>query len=84
MSIKPTVTAATPNRELRWVGHFFVRGLLDGEHLLRVEPRLGGSWFIQNETFKGALVPFVGGTLTRTEKGFRQMNAALKERAERR
>lgn len=84
ITFKPTVTLARPNRELRWLGHFVVPGLCDGEHMLRTEPRRGGSWFIQSERFTGALVALVGGTLARTESGFRQMNAALKERAERR
>ncbi len=84
MTFRPTVIEATPNRELRWLGRFLVPGLFDGEHILRVEPRNGGSRFIQSEKFSGLLVPLLGGGLAKTEEGFRRMNAALKERAERR
>ena len=72
-----------PNRELRWLGRFLIRGLFDGEHTLRVEPRNGGSRFIQSEKFNGLLVPLLGGGLAKTNEGFRRMNVALKERAER-
>ena len=58
--------------------------LFDGEHTLRVEPRNGGSRFTQSEKFNGLLVPLLGGSLAKTNEGFRRMNAALKERAERR
>lgn len=85
MTFKPTVLVAEPNRELRWLGRFLVPRLFDGEHVLRVEPLDGGvgSRFIQSEEFRGILVPFFGGELDKTEEGFRQMNAALKQRAER-
>jgi hypothetical protein len=49
-----------------------------------VEPRNGGSRFTQSEKFNGLLVPLLGGSLAKTNEGFRRMNAALKERAERR
>ena len=32
MTIRPKVLAFTPNKELRWLGHFLVPGLFDGEH----------------------------------------------------
>jgi hypothetical protein len=84
MTFKPTVLEAVPNRELRWLGRFLLPGLFDGEHKLRVEPRVGdgGSRFIHSEEFRGILVPVFGGVLGKTEEGFRQMNAALKQRAE--
>jgi len=84
MTFKPTVREVAPNRELRWLGRFLIPGLFDGEHTLRVEPRNGGSRFIQSEKFNGLFVPLLGGSLAKTHEGFRRMNAALKERAERR
>jgi hypothetical protein len=85
MTFKPTVLEATPDRELRWLGRLLLPGVFDGEHTLRIEPPDEGarSRFIQSEEFRGVLVPLFGGTLGKTEEGFRQMNAALKERAER-
>ena len=84
MTFKPTVVAATPARELRWLGHLVVRGLFDGEHRFAIEPLDGGarSRFTQSERFSGLLVRPFGGTLEKTLRGFEAMNAALKARAE--
>ncbi len=83
MTFKPTVLVAEPDREFRWLGKLFVKGLFDGEHVFRIEP-LGPDRvrFVQEESFAGVLVPLLKGTLGQAEEGFRQMNAALKVRAE--
>jgi hypothetical protein len=79
MTFKPTVLAVEPGRELRWLGHFLVRGLFDGEHTFRLEPLPGGrTRLAQSERFSGLLVGPVGATLEKTERGFAQMNEALK------
>ena len=83
MTFKPTVRAVEANRELRWLGRLLLPGVFDGEHSLRIEPLDSGrSRFIQSERFTGLLVGLLGGTLSKTEAGFEQMNAALKARAE--
>ncbi|HET8822981.1 MAG TPA: SRPBCC domain-containing protein [Thermoleophilaceae bacterium] len=83
MTFKPTVTAVTPNRELRWLGHLLVRGLFDGEHRFEIEDLGDGrSRLTQSERFTGLLVRAFGGTLAKTERGFDAMNRALKERVE--
>lgn len=83
MTFKPTVTAVTTNRELRWLGHLLVRGLFDGEHRFEIEDLgEGGSRFTQSERFSGLLVRPFAGTLAKTERGFEAMNHLLKERAE--
>lgn len=84
MTFKPTVLAATPPRELRWLGRLLLPGVFDGEHTLRIEPLDGGrSRFVQSERFRGLLVPFFGGgSLAKTKEGFERMNDALKNRAE--
>jgi hypothetical protein len=38
MTFRPTVRAARPGRELRWLGHLLVAGLFDGEHSFEIEP----------------------------------------------
>ncbi|GGS72248.1 hypothetical protein GCM10010156_33880 [Planobispora rosea] len=82
MTFTPTVLAATPGRELRWIGRFVMPGVVDGEHYFLIEDLGGGrSRLVQGETFTGALVPFVGKTLDVAD-GFAAMNAALKARAE--
>jgi hypothetical protein len=83
MTIKPTVLAAEPDRELRWKGRLVIAGLFDGEHTFRIEPIDGQrSRFVHRERFTGILVGLVKGILRKTEEGFEQMNAALKQRVE--
>jgi hypothetical protein len=83
MTFKPTVLAAEPARELRWLGRLLVPGLFDGEHSFRIEPLPGGrSRFVQSERFSGVLVRPLRKTLDRTLLGFEQMNGALKAEVE--
>jgi len=84
MAFRPTVLAATPGRELRWIGRLLVRGLFDGEHRFAIEPLGAGRVrFIQEERFTGLLVPLFARSLDGpTRAGFAAMNRALKERAE--
>jgi hypothetical protein len=82
-SFEPTLIAVEPGRELRWLGHLGVRGLFDGEHGFTIEP-LGDNRvrFRHHEVMRGLLVPFLGGMLSDTERGFHEMNRALKARVE--
>jgi hypothetical protein len=84
MTFKPKVLNAEPNRELRWLGHLLVPGLFDGEHSFTIQPLEDNRVrFIQREAFKGLLVPLFARSLeTNTQRGFEEMNRALKERAE--
>ncbi len=84
MTFKPKVLNAEPNRELRWLGHILVPGLFDGEHSFTIEPlEENGVRFVQREAFKGLLVPLFARSLeSNTQRGFEEMNRALKERAE--
>jgi hypothetical protein len=83
MTIRPTVLAVHPDRELRWKGRLLVPGLIDGEHTFRIELLDGErSRFVHGERFTGILVGLVKSTLAKTEAGFEQMNAALKQRVE--
>lgn len=83
MTLKPTVLAAEVGRELRWLGHFLVPGLFDGEHSFLLEELSGGrTRLVQAERFRGLLVGLSGATLEKTRLGFEQMNRALKQRAE--
>jgi hypothetical protein len=83
MTFKPTILTAEPQRELRWLGRLFVPGLFDGEHRLAIEPLDDGrSRFVQSERFTGLLVGLFAKTLAATQRGFEQMNLALKRRVE--
>ena len=83
ITLHPTVLAAEPGRELRWLGHLMVPGIFDGEHRFRIEEAGPGRVrFVQSERFGGILLPFLwrkirdGGTA----KGFRAMNEAIARR----
>jgi hypothetical protein len=84
MTFRPTILNAEPNRELRWIGQLLIPGLFDGEHIFNIEP-LGTNRvrFVQREIFTGLLVPLFAKRLdTDTQRGFEEMNQALKVRAE--
>jgi hypothetical protein len=61
-----------------------VPGLFDGEHMFEIEELDPDRvLFIQREVFKGLLVPLLARSLDRdTQRGFEEMNRALRERAE--
>ena len=82
MTFTPTVLAARPGKELRWLGRLLLPGIFDGEHAFELEERGGICSFRQSERFTGLLVPLLGGALAATERGFDAMNAALKKRVE--
>jgi hypothetical protein len=84
MTFRPVVLDAEPNRELRWLGNLFVPGLFDGEHILTIEPLDANRVrFVQREIFTGILATLLMRILTEsTQRGFEEMNRALKARAE--
>jgi hypothetical protein len=84
MTFRPTVREAHPQRRLRWLGRLLVPGIFDGEHSFTIEPLdNGGVRFIQQEDFRGALVPLLAKSLDRrTLPAFKRMNQAVKRRAE--
>ncbi len=81
MTFTPTVLAATPGSELRWLGRVFIPELLDGEHAFTLTPIPGGVRLTQSETFSGVLVPFFGGAID-VGDDFDAMNQALRDRVE--
>jgi hypothetical protein len=84
MEFKPTVLVFEKEKEFRWLGHLWLKGLFDGEHFFRLEAnRDGTTTFIHGENFNGILVRFLKGMLDgQTKKGFEAMNKAIKERCE--
>ena len=77
----PKVLEVENERHICWRGRLFIPLLFDGTHHLRIEAidphRVR---FVQEEEFSGIFVPFVGFEPYR--KGWQQMNAALKQKAE--
>lgn len=78
MTFKPRVTVLEPGQRLEWLGTVGIPGLFDGRHSFTLTPvGEGRTRLVQAEEFSGALVPFTGKVLRRTEAGFHAMNAAL-------
>lgn len=84
MTIRPVLLNVDPRHEIRWKGHLFFSGLFDGEHIFEIRSEgTGRCRFVQREIFSGLLLPlFIGMLNGGTARGFADMNAALKERAE--
>lgn len=83
MTFKPVVLAFDENKEFRWLGKLFFKGLFDGEHyFLLNENQDGTTTFVHGEKFTGMLVGLFGGILENTKKGFELMNEALKKLVE--
>lgn len=83
MRMKPRVTECNKKNRFSWLGHLFVPGLFDGEHLFELESVGVNTRFVQRENFNGILVGLFRKMLeTKTQKGFTEMNEAIKRRAE--
>ena len=83
MTFKPTVLRFDENKEFRWIGKLFVKGIFDGEHYFQlIENQDGTTTFVHGEYFRGILVGLMGGILENTKIGFEMMNEALKKEVE--
>lgn len=84
MSFQPEVLVAETQKEFRWIGKTFVKGLFDGEHYFKLEPNANGSTtLIHGENFTGLLTgPIMKMIEKDTRGGFLAMNEALKNRVE--
>lgn len=83
-TVKPTLRRFDAGRELRWLGHIVQPQIFAGEQSFRLEPNAtGGTTFHHSEQFSGVLaIPMLWLLRKSTERGFNEMNAALKTRAE--
>lgn len=84
MTIKPKVLNNAPETEFRWQGHLLVKGIFDGEHYFQLEEEgPQKTRFIHGENFRGILVGLILSLIGKsTASGFKAMNQALKEQAE--
>ncbi|MEX5719018.1 SRPBCC family protein [Geodermatophilus maliterrae] len=82
-TLRPRLVDVDAPRRLRWRGTLGIRGLMDADHTFSLEPQGSGTRLVQQEDFRGALVPFLAASLDRkTLPAFVAMNEALKSRAE--
>jgi len=80
MVFHPVIVAASPARELAWLGHIGPPRFFDALHWFRMASEDGGTWFTQGEDLRGVLLwVFDAGQLV---PGFQAMNARLKTRVE--
>ena len=84
VTLRPTVRAYTPQRELRWLGRLGLPRIFDGEHRFILEAVADGrrTRFTQSEEFRGVLVPFLGSMLRTTEAAFGSMVSAARIEAD--
>jgi len=84
MTFKPKILSYETNKELKWIGHFIVAGLFDGEHKFElIDNGDGTTTFIHSEKFTGLLVGLSTKMLDKAKQGFIKMNVALKIESER-
>jgi hypothetical protein len=85
MSFQPTVLAATPDEELRWLGKLGFGGIVDGEHFFILDRNADGSTHLTHgERYSGALVALMRPFLNkqRNQAGYEGFNRVLKRRVE--
>ncbi|MHA1990983.1 MAG: SRPBCC family protein [Candidatus Hodarchaeales archaeon] len=82
--VKPKVTSLIPNKEFHWLGSLLLPRIFDGRHMFEIEEITDNQIkFVHKEKFRGVLVwPLLKLIGKKTEKGFQNMNQALKERVE--
>ena len=78
----PVVRAVRENSELVWFGALRWAWLFSAEHRFGLSEVGGATRLVQSEVFRGVLVPLLRTTIDQTERDFRALNAALKERVE--
>lgn len=84
MEFKPLVLVNEKEKEFRWVGKLFVKGIFDGEHYFLLESvGPNETIFTQGENFTGILSGLLMKMIGKnTLRGFESMNDALKKKAE--
>jgi hypothetical protein len=80
MTVKPTISAAEPGRELAWVSR--LPGIISGDHRFTLTETEGDTRLVQTESFGGLLAWTASKTMAKTEAAFRDLNEAIKRRAE--
>ena len=83
MTFKPKVLAATPGKELRWLGKLGFHGIADGEHFFILTTNDDGTTRLNHgERFSGALVALAKGSSGNSGAAYEAFSQALKQRVE--
>lgn len=78
----PVVRAVREQVEVIWYSALKWSWLFSAEHRFGLSEVGGKTRFTQSEVYRGALVGLMRSTIDQTERDFRTMNAALKDRVE--
>ena len=82
MTFKPTVLAAAPGEELRWLGKLGFHGIADGEHFFILTTNDDGTTRLNHgERFSGVLVALSRGS-SGSGAAYEAFSQALKQRVE--
>jgi hypothetical protein len=85
MTFKPTVLAASPGQELRWLGKLGFSGIADGEHFFILTPNAdGGTCLTHGERYSGVLVSVIRPFMKKgkSQNGYEDFNRVFKRRVE--
>ena len=83
MGCKPKLLAATPGKELRWLGKLGLRGIAAGEHFWVLTANEDGTTRLNHgERFSGALVALAKGSSGNSGAAYEAFSQALKQRVE--
>lgn len=82
--IKVKIINVIEGSSLRWLGHFKIPGLCDGDHYFELFPSSDGSTrLVHRENFSGLLLPIIWkGFKPKFQQAFTELNLALKNRIE--
>ena len=83
MSFKPKVLAATPGKELRWLGKLGLRGIAAGEHFFVLTPNEDGTTRLNHGgRYSGALIALAKHDSGSHDTAYEAFSQALKRRVE--
>ena len=83
MSFKPKVLAATPGKELRWLGKLGHRGIAAGEHYFVITTNNDGTTRLNHgERYSGALIALATHNSRNNDASYQAFSQALKHRVE--
>jgi hypothetical protein len=83
MSFKPKVLAATPVKELRWLGKLGLRGIFAGKHFFVLTINDDGTTRLNHgERYSGALGALARGSSANSGAAYEAFSQALKARVE--
>jgi len=83
MRFKPKVLAATPGKELRWLGKLGHRGIAAGEHYFVITTNNDGTTRLNHgERYSGALMAFAKHDTRNNDTNYQTFSQALKQRVE--